>query len=131
MSEEKVDPKEKMKVYQREWVAARRNKYVSELGPCFFCGSNENIQIHHVDPEQKESHKIWSWREDRIKAELAKCVPMCDPCHNKFHGLLKRKPLVHGTLHGYQRYKCRCDECKKARSDYYWEHENVANKSMA
>lgn len=26
--------------------------------------------------------------------------------------------LVHGTVSGYSNYKCRCEDCKKAQSDY-------------
>lgn len=114
---------EKKREYQREWKNKRAAKFKKTLGPCVFCGSLDNIEIHHIDPEKKESHKIWSWAEDRILAELKQCIPMCHDCHTTFHSLLKRKPLKHGTLHGYQTYRCRCDDCRKARSDYYQNHE--------
>lgn len=112
------------KEYQRDWVKNRRKKLLTGMGPCVFCGSTEDIEIHHINPDAKESHKIWSWKEERAKAELKQCIPMCKDCHSLFHTFLKMKPIEHGTLHAYQRYGCRCEECKKARSDYYWEKEH-------
>ena len=108
--------------YQRKWVRNRKKKYLSRLGPCVFCGSF-NTQIHHIDPSKKNSHKIWSWSEERILSELKQCIPMCKKCHSLFHTYLRMKPIEHGTLHAYQRYGCRCVECRKSRSDYYWDHE--------
>ncbi len=114
--------KEKLKVFQRNWISDRKEKYISDLGPCIFCGTLKNIEIHHIDPTQKESHRIWSWREDRLKAELKQCIPMCHDCHKKFHDLMKRKPLVHGTVNGFW-MGCRCKECTEARAVYRTEHE--------
>lgn len=112
-----------LKNYQKEWVADRQRIYKELMGGCLFCGSLEKIEIHHIDPDKKDEHRIWSWREDRLLAELRQCVAMCHGCHKKFHGLLKRKPLEHGTLHGYQVYGCRCLECKAARTENYFKKE--------
>ena len=30
----------------------------------------------------------------------------------------QRKPLRHGTLSGYQHYKCRCGKCRQAKRNY-------------
>jgi len=106
---------QKKKDYQLKWIKARRKKYLDQMGPCFFCGSSENIEFHHIDPTKKESHKIWSWSDDRIQAELKQCIPLCNKCHIKFHSILKQKPLLHGTLHAYQKYKCRCKYCRLAK----------------
>ena len=122
---------ERMKSYQRKWIAGRKEYYKTKMGPCLFCDTEENIEIHHLDPSRKESHKIFSWREDRIEAELKQCIALCKGCHKKFHDLLKRKPLEHGTLHGYQSYGCRCVECKKARSDYYHRNEKQDGKKIS
>lgn len=32
---------------------------------------------------------------------------------------IPNQPIPHGTPNGYGNYKCRCDECKEANSDYY------------
>lgn len=117
------DRSEYQRPYQRKWLKERKEKYKPILGTCMFCGTAENIEMHHIDPKKKESHKIWSWSKERLLDELKQCVGMCHACHKKFHDLLQRKPLVHGTLHGYHKYGCRCDACKKARADYYREKE--------
>lgn len=107
---------EEKRKYQREWMAKRRKKYISKMGACFFCGTYENIEIHHIDPETKKDHKIWSWSEKRILHELKSCVAMCKSCHSKFHGILKRKPFRHGELHCYDKGACRCELCKEAKA---------------
>jgi len=38
--------------------------------PMYFSGTNKNIQIHHIHPFRKISHKIWSWSRERIEQEL-------------------------------------------------------------
>lgn len=96
----------------------RRKKHLSERGPCIFCGATVNLEFHHLDPEEKESNSIWSWSEKRILEELKKCVVMCKHCHKTFHGILKRRPLVHGTCHAYRVYGCRCDRCRSAKAAY-------------
>jgi len=70
-------------------------------------------------PEQRSAsaRKIWigKSREERtairIKANRNRTKPP-----NRSH---LRKPLVHGTLPGYSRFKCRCELCKTAWSDYW------------
>lgn len=106
---------EKKRTYQLNWITARKRKHLEQLGCCFFCGSHDKIEIHHIDPEVKESHKIWSWSDDRIENELRKCVAMCHECHTRFHQLIKRKALKHGSYSAY-RLGCRCSECRTANS---------------
>jgi hypothetical protein len=77
-----VDP-EKQKSYQREWMAKRRQEWLTANGPCIDCGSWENLQVDHVDSFQKVTHRVWSWNTLRREAELAKCVVRCQPCHAK------------------------------------------------
>lgn len=36
-------------------------------------------------------------------------------------------PLIHGTVSGYQR-GCRCEKCRRARSDYSKEYRRAAGK---
>lgn len=73
------DP-EAQRAYQREWIARRRSEWFASH-PCIDCGSTTDLQLDHVDPRVKVSHRIWSWRESRRAVELAKCVPRCRPCH--------------------------------------------------
>ena len=109
--------KDWMKNYQLKWMMDRKAKYLDGKR-CFFCGSDREIEIHHIDPGEKESHKIWSWSEERIENELKKCIFICCDCHSKLHALARRIPLIHGTLNGYDKYKCRCALCR-AKKQYH------------
>jgi len=115
---------EQKRQYQRDWIKARKAAKLKNFGPCVFCWSDQNIEIHHIDQESKESHKIWSWEESRLDMELSKCVPLCKSCHDKLHGLLRRRPIKHGTISGYVNHRCRCEACKKARADYRKKTDN-------
>ena len=75
--------KKQQKKYQREWVQKRRIKWFKENGPCLFCGSEEHLELHHVDPKTKISHKIFSWSKTKRLLELAKCIILCKKCHKK------------------------------------------------
>jgi 5-methylcytosine-specific restriction endonuclease McrA len=77
-----ADP-EKQKEYQREWIARRREEWFDENGPCAQCGSDEALQIDHIDREKKVDHRVWSWSKERREAELAKCQVLCGECHGK------------------------------------------------
>jgi len=117
--------KVKMRIYKNDWMQARRRGFIEKMGPCLFCGETEyeKMAIHNIDPSIKEDHRIWSWKPERIEAELIKCIAMCQPCHNKFHTILKKKQPEHGTNHAYDQYKCRCDECRKAHSEKHKEYK--------
>ncbi len=106
--------KEKQREYQRNWIRKRREDWLKENGPCKKCGSWSNLDIHHKDPKQKVSHRIWSWSKKRREIELAKCEVLCEPCH----GTTWRKEIVHGTYDGYNHHGCRCKLCKEARREY-------------
>ena len=68
--------------YQREWYAARRGKGIEYLGSkCAQCGATEDLEIDHIDPATKVSHRIFSWSWARIETELGKCQLLCVPCH--------------------------------------------------
>lgn len=67
--------------YQRLWMANRRTEWFEENGPCVFCGSWDDLQLDHVNPEEKFTHRIWSYTKEKRDAELAKCRPLCKVCH--------------------------------------------------
>lgn len=98
--------------YQREWMASRRAAYFRGKS-CRLCHATNNLELHHNDPLQKVSHRIWSWRQDRMLAELAKCSPICSECHKKLSGLAR--PRNHGSTL-YSSGGCRCSICKAAKA---------------
>jgi len=108
--------KEKQKTYQREWKNRRRKEWLEQNGPCISCGSTQNLEVDHVDRESKVDHKVWSWSKERRDKELAKCQVLCEKCHKKKTGRERRSEVKHGTIHMYKKYKCRCADCKKAKS---------------
>jgi hypothetical protein len=105
------DP-EKRKLYAREWVKKRRTEFFSDK-KCEWCGSTDNLVLHHSDPKEKVASAIWSWSESRRDEELAKCVVLCKICHNKYHAELRRK-FTHGRNIMYTRWGCRCKLCYQA-----------------
>lgn len=66
--------------YQREWMRRRRAEFFADK-VCAACGIDELLELDHVDPDVKVSHKIWSWSEERRAAEIAKCQVLCTECH--------------------------------------------------
>lgn len=100
----------------RKWTAKNRADYM--VGKfCVHCGSTNSLEVDHVDPEQKVSHRIWSWSAARRTAELAKCQILCTDCHLT-KTLEQRKIPEHGTVSRYSgKQKCRCEPCKAANRE--------------
>lgn len=95
-------------------------------GCCVKCGSNEQLHVDHVDHLTKSFTigENWSRSWDTLEPELKKCQLLCKEHHlekSKEEGSLAKgwtnQPRqIHGTVHSYIKYKCRCAECKKAKS---------------
>ncbi len=105
--------------YQRKWMAKRRQDWLDSNGPCK-CGSWDNLEVDHIDPNLKIDHKVWSWTEEKRNAELAKCQVLCYICHLAKTIESRRVVPEHGTLARYKSdyAQCRCIECKKANAEY-------------
>jgi len=113
---------EQRRQYAREWAARRRREFF-EGQSCSRCGSLEDLEIHHEDPSKKESHKIWSWSEQRRNKELEKCAVLCHDCHKKISDESMRTEWEHGIPYGYRTRGCRCDECRAAHREYMREYK--------
>lgn len=103
--------------YHRKWFAKRRADWF-EGKACVDCGGTDDMELDHVDRDQKLNHRIWSWSEERRNAELAKCVPRCHKCHRrKTDEEMRtiRKRFRHGTTYSYLDVGCRCADCR----DFY------------
>lgn len=105
--------KDKQRDYQRQWAARRRAEFMAGKC-CLHCGSEDNLELHHRDPTQKESHRIWTWAKKRIIEEMEKCDILCEDCHTEAHA---PKHGVGTTL--YKREGCRCGPCKAEKAAEY------------
>lgn len=85
------DRREYFKKYQSAWMKKRRETWLAANGPCRLCGSSERLEVDHIDHSTKVDHRVWSWSDERRKAELAKCQVLCHDCH-------KRKTAEHSRL---------------------------------
>ena len=102
---------DRQRQYQREWIARVRSEYLHGKR-CARCGSEDGLEIDHIDPASKVDHKVWSWSPARRKAELEKCQVLCRGCHH-----LKTHPCPHGR-HRYERWGCRCYVCVEAKREH-------------
>lgn len=107
-----------MAAYMRNRHAERLAKATEYLGGnCSECGSEEELEFHHVDPETKHftiSDKLSKLSWENLLVELDKCVLLCGGCHKEVHS------WAHGTLAGH-RY-CKCPLCRAAKRDYMREY---------
>lgn len=109
--------KDEQRRWQREWRQKRRQEWLIQNGPCIKCGSDQYLEVDHINSNTKVSHNVWSWSEERRNEELAKCQVLCKECHKKKSISELWKPITHGTDSAYTKRKCRCDICKTAHSN--------------
>lgn len=106
--------------YQRRWIARRRAVFFKGKA-CAWCASTVALELHHRDPNLKLHHAIWSWGETRRQAEIAKCIILCDSCHERAHGEARRvEAELRNPCGTWQSYKrgCRCVACRAGNRDY-------------
>jgi hypothetical protein len=116
---------EQKREYDRQWMAARRAAWFADK-TCVVCGTKDNLEVHHIDPDTKADHRVWSWSKVRRDAELAKCEVRCETHHmdmtRPYLSKLLTIPLSakkHGTNNTYNHYGCRCDKCREWRRSKY------------
>ena len=113
------DP-EKQRAYQRRYKDDRRKEWLRENGPCRECGSWDRLEVDHVDPSTKLSHRIWTWAKARREAELEKCQVLCFKCHRektRLQSASSRPRPLHGTANRYKSLGCRCYDCTRAHKE--------------
>ena len=63
-----------------------RARYVDMMGgKCVKCGTTENLEVDHVNPEDKTLRisSMWLRKHDSIMEELDKCQLLCHDCHKQ------------------------------------------------
>jgi|SRR6516164_3517982 hypothetical protein len=117
--------------YDRGRYQAAKQQLIELLGgKCQVCGTTEDLQFDHVDPELK-SFTItgrWNRSQEELQAELDKCQLLCGPHHRektkadgRLGGGWNKLPedaFRCGMARTYLKRKCRCGPCKKAHSLY-------------
>lgn len=109
-----------MRVYMLNRYHEKRKQAVERLGgKCVDCGSTENLEFDHEDSETKafDVAKIWSYKQERFEAELAKCVLRCKSCHIEKSRQFDWRRVDHGGGVSGKR-GCKCDLCKAKKSEY-------------
>lgn len=94
-----------------EKIKTRRAEFLK--GKKCPCGSEEKLNIHHINPSEKVDHKVWSWKKERMDAELAKCTVLCEKCHVELHAKERRDGDIHGSVSSYSKHGCRCSKCRE------------------
>ena len=84
-------------------------QYYYLFGGCVACGYNrcfDCIDFHHIHSEDKDKaiSKMATYKEERIRKELLKTVPLCKNCHGEYHtGVGKNKDFfiqIHERITG-------------------------------
>jgi len=107
------------KTYFRETHRKRRQLILDYLGGvCTSCGSEENLETDHIDPNTKSFsiNKRMSLKNN--KDEIDKCQLLCHYCHIE-KTATENTGFTHGTRYGWMKAKCTCAECsRQKRIDY-------------
>ena len=117
----------------------KKTKMLEYLGgKCVRCNSCTDLQIDHIDHLDKSFNvsNNWGLSWDKLVVELDKCQLLCAECHFQKtleEGSFAKGPSnqpqnLHGTVWTYNKHKCRCEECKAAKSaamkEQYWRKKN-------
>lgn len=113
----------------RELLRARRAEFMAGKS-CVFCGATERLEIDHIDPSQKVTHRVWWWSKARRDDELKKCRVLCSRCHSERHAKELRKS-DHGSKSGYMTRGCRCAACVEWKKGVWRRSEEQKRRKKA
>lgn len=105
--------------YYRDYHKKRRAALLARLGDrCVSCGSTDDLEFDHIDPELKSFNisRNLTASNVAVQAELAKCQLLCRSCHIE-KTARENSGWRHGTLYGYLKRGCRCEECRAAKRE--------------
>ena len=95
---------EELPKWKRHYINRRGEALEFLGGKCAICGSAENLEFDHIDPQQKSfsisgflTH-AWS----KLEPELQKCQLLCEVCHkakSKVDGSIEKMKKAFETRH--------------------------------
>jgi len=113
--------KNQTREYHRKYWRIRRQKIFDFLGgECINCKSTHNLEVDHIDPLDKsfDIKKNVSISNPEVLEELKKCQLLCRDCHLEKTSK-ENTGFTHGTMYGWMKAKCICDECNERKlADY-------------
>lgn len=65
--------------YKKKKKIAKQSKQ-----SCIFCGSKDNLTLHHLDPCEKIATVDLLTNVSSIQKEIKKCICLCDTCHQTY-----------------------------------------------
>lgn len=108
--------------YHRNYYYLRRQRLIDYLGgKCVRCGRTDTLEFDHID----RSKKSFDIRDNltlnpKVRAELDKCQLLCHDHHlEKTVREHLAAGFAHGTLYGWMKRHCPCDECETAKRTWY------------
>ena len=105
------------KEYHKAYYQKRKSKVIDFLGgKCVICGSTEQLEIDHINPSDK-TFSINKKLSIKHINELEKCQLLC-AIHHREKTAKENSGFTHGTIYGFMRKKCTCDECQEAKNTF-------------
>lgn len=101
--------------YHLDYYHNRRKLLIETLGgKCSKCGSNVNLELDHIVPDDKglEAGKLITsnWKRTDVKAEIKKLQLLCELCH-KSKTNSEKDIWRHGTSYSFMKKRCKCLLC--------------------
>ncbi len=108
-----------MAEYMRNLRNKRKELARQFLGnKCVNCGSTENLEFDHIDPNNKEDVlvNLAARSLEKFWQEVVKCQLLCRSCHQE----KTNRDNGWGVEHNQNRYShgCRCNECRESHRLY-------------
>lgn len=106
----------------REYNLRRYHRLIKEIkdmlgSKCILCGASENLEIDHINRDNKlfDFGKILNYSIAKIELEIKKCQLLCFECHKT--KTIGENSVDHGEgLTGKR--GCYCDLCKPLKREY-------------